>query len=146
MGNVAVYAVWRFQMVDPKSINSMFLLWVQKTPPVTFLNAICNILNPFMTTTTIIHSHLSDSQLLQICYLRFKCSIRMIIKRRQKNWHQTCMIRKNTLFIIAIYNLQQGMKVKKVHRVLLFVQSPWLKTYIDYNTKQRKKKGNLITI
>ena len=32
---------------------------------------------------------------------------------------------------------QLGMVVSKVHRVLQFQQTPWLRTYIDFNTKQR---------
>ena len=35
-----------------------------------------------------------------------------------------------------------GMKLKAVHRVIEFNQSPWLKRYIEFNTEQRKKAKN----
>ena len=38
--------------------------------------------------------------------------------------------------------LDLGMKLRKVHRVLAFQQSPWFAEYIDFNTEKRKQAVN----
>ena len=48
--------------------------------------------------------------------------------------------------MIHYINLQQclklGMKLKKVHRILKFKQSDWMRPYIDFNTQKRTISNN----
>ena len=40
------------------------------------------------------------------------------------------------------YYLSQGLILEKVHRILEFKQSVWMKLYIDFNTQKRKEATN----
>ena len=40
------------------------------------------------------------------------------------------------------YYLSEGLVLKKVHRILEFKQSDWMKSYIDFNTERRKEATN----
>ena len=40
------------------------------------------------------------------------------------------------------YCLSLGMKLVKIHRILSFRQSDWLRKYVDFNTEKRKQNND----
>ena len=67
-------------------------------------------------------------------------------KKIEKVEKLICSIEDKEKYVIHIRALKQalnhGLKLKKVHRVIQFIQKEWLKPYIDMNTKLRKEAKN----
>ena len=67
-------------------------------------------------------------------------------KKVEKVEKLICSIEDKEKYVIHIRALKQalnhGLKLKKVHRVIQFIQKDWLKPYIDMNTELRKKVQN----
>ena len=67
-------------------------------------------------------------------------------KKLEKVEKLVCSIEDKEKYVIHIRALKQalnnGLKLKMVHRVIKFQQKAWLKLYIDMNTKLRKEAKN----
>ena len=67
-------------------------------------------------------------------------------KKVEKVEKLICSIEDKEKYVIHVRALKQalnhGLKLKKVHRVIQFIQKDWLKPYIDMNTELRKKAQN----
>ena len=67
-------------------------------------------------------------------------------KKLEKVEKLVCSIEDKEKYVIHIRALKQalnnGLKLKKVHRVIRFMQKAWLKPYIDMNNKLRKEAKN----
>ena len=67
-------------------------------------------------------------------------------KKVKKVEKQICSIEDKKKYVIHVRTLKQalnnGLKFKKVHRVIQFKQKAWLKVYIDMNTELRKNAKN----
>ena len=67
-------------------------------------------------------------------------------KKLEKLEKLVCSIEDKEKYVIHIRALKQalnnGLKLKKVHRIIKFQQKVWLKSNIDMNTKLRKEAKN----
>ena len=67
-------------------------------------------------------------------------------KKNRKSRKLVCSIEDKEKYVIHIRALKQalnnGLKLKEVHRIIKFQQNAWLKSYIDMNTKLRKDAKN----
>ena len=91
---------------------------------------------------------LKQMQSIRKHYLVFKKIYYFYLKREKINKCKklVCSIEDKKKYVVHIraskQALNHGLKLKKVHRVIQFIQKEWLKPYIDMNTKLRKETKN----
>ena len=108
----------------------------------TYLRWISTIHNIYTTLTTTTHSLPSRWRLVVKCIypLSRQPSHRLHLKKLTPN------LRDKVRYVVHYRNLklylQLGLVVTRIHRVLMFKRSTWLKTYIDFNTHQRSLVGS----
>lgn len=114
-----------------------------------FLKSICTIRMIYMMHTMISHSALKNKH-FQKKRLILLLGVKM---NERKKWQKSNRMRGTTLNDKGNYVLhyrmlklamRHGLVLKKVHRILKFRQSEWLKPYISLNTEMRTKSKSEI--
>ena len=98
-----------------------------------------------------LHYYRGKDNIEKLCKRLKECTMKVFPflpkrKKVEKVEKLICSIEDKEKYVIHIRALKQalnhGLKLKKVHRVIQFIQKDWLKPYIDMNTELRKKAQN----
>ena len=104
-------------------------------------NAICNnTYIPSESTGKVLEVDISYPQLIHNAHNDYPFLPERLNDKLIPNLRDKCY------YILNEHNLLQaikhGLKLVRIHRIITFDQSPWLKTYIDFNTNLRAQSKN----